>query len=418
MSDKTFNNTKETVPGSTSSNNQSVLDALVFSSINDNSGIDDSEYFSQTIKSIPGKYVYDSSAELQILKNIRNGILNNTNIKRACCLGQDNISVRIPIPNEIQKRIDDDEYKTANIELIKRFKYFDKNVYVPKKLCPQGYEPKTTYCDNFYSVYCKNILNEYNKVNRGRSYNHDEFIKFKPDCGCYGDVSSFGKQLPSTFPRKCIFNGCGESAPGYLDKDSRENDCSITMCNSMINLTNAQVGGDANIAPHIKQNCGKGKKETGDNNSQTSFGVGFGDTSNQNTQTNQDGITTTGNSSGNYNSNTNTNSSNNNSTNNTNISNNNTNDNQSVQAQGSETNSSSTDTSSGDTSSGDTSSDDTSSGDSTSDTSSDNDAISDDDKKNKQQTQLMIGGGVLCISISCCICGIILLLFGIIMMKK
>ena len=141
------------------------------------------------------------------------------------------------------------------------YQYFDvTGVSIPADMCPNNYTGAGQKCDNFYSVYCANILDMYKKqlkAAKGDSaeYNHEEFIRYKPECACFGDMSVFS-EVPETFPRKCVFGGCGEGGKSYLDSGSRNANCSLNVCKSIINAANADVGGNMNIKSNITQTCG------------------------------------------------------------------------------------------------------------------------------------------------------------------
>ena len=187
---------------------------------------------------------------------ILNRILHHTNAKRACCTGQKSVDVRIPIPNDVDLNAYSDKK-----DLYNNYQYFDvTGVEIPSDMCPSDHKGAGAPCDNFYAVYCANVLDMYVKQLKEvkgdkAQYNHDEFLRYKPECACFGDISVFS-EIPETFPRKCVFSGCGEGGKSYLDSGSRDQNCSLNVCKSIINAANADVGGNMNIKSDIQQNCG------------------------------------------------------------------------------------------------------------------------------------------------------------------
>ena len=259
--------------------NIGLLDSLIYASIKNKVKDDDTmHYYSQTIEDDSFDPMGPYSEQWKILDNM----VDNTTIKRACCLGKDNIDVRIPIPKKILNDIESNNFDNANLDLMKSIGFFDKRIEIPKGRCPDGYSPSSKQCDNFYVVYCKNSLENFKKTLNGKTYDHDEFIKYKPECGCYGDLSAFGNNIPSTFPRKCVFSGCGPSSPSYVDPSSRKESCSLNVCQSIISAANATVGGNINIKANIAQNCGL---QNTDDGTTTSMGVAIPGQNNSTTQT-------------------------------------------------------------------------------------------------------------------------------------
>ena len=87
-------------------------------------------------------------------------LLSETTIKRACCLGKENLYVRIPTPAGKIYNPDDEAME-------KKFNYVDKLVKIPKSMCPKlvpGYSKDSPQCDAFYNVYCDNIIKNFKKL--------------------------------------------------------------------------------------------------------------------------------------------------------------------------------------------------------------------------------------------------------------
>ena len=218
----------------------------------------------------------------QIKTNLDN-ILSNTTIKRACCLGGDGrdpnnfrVNVRIPIPAN---------YSSDIPKINKDFGYIDKSVMVPSSMCnglPNRdgtnvlYEKKAynvskhSVCDDFYSVYCANMLDfyeeEYKTAYPGQTPDLEVFATtYKPECACYA------RPIPDyiTFPVSplCILHtGCtkpnNDIGKTYLDPSSRNQDnCprELVICNQVVNFTDAQIA-ESTISPTLIAKCGRKKK--------------------------------------------------------------------------------------------------------------------------------------------------------------
>lgn len=209
----------------------------------------------------------------QQVKNALDQVLANTTIKRACCLGGPNpnafnVNVRIPIPSD---------YSTDIPTINKNFGYIDKSVSVPSSLCanlpspngPVTYTKPTTAdystpCDNFYSVYCANMRafynDEYQATYPGKTPDSASFsVDYKKECACFNPNPSF----PPTFlsPLCLLYPNCtkanADQGQVYLDPLSRK-PCpdNVTICQQVIDLSNASAGGSINVSPELNNNCG------------------------------------------------------------------------------------------------------------------------------------------------------------------
>jgi hypothetical protein len=233
------------------------IDALVYTSIKNN--VTDPEILSG-FSSFSG----GSGATITQRDVLLNGILDQTTIKRACCLGRatpdseisaaissnrthQGIDVKIPMP----KVVNLEEY--PNKDLFKRLKYFTKKVYIPQSECTRlGYSTipsQIDKCDNFYKLYCANALNFYKKeVNTNIVNNEatqDEFSKYYPDCSCYGippDVPGAAESPP-----RCTMKNCGNQTGSYLDPNSRTGACSTVFCSQNLEILAQNVMGNVNV---------------------------------------------------------------------------------------------------------------------------------------------------------------------------
>jgi hypothetical protein len=188
-----------------------------------------------------------------------NDVLMDTTIKRACCLRtpQDmnktelNIKVRIPIPENINLGdYGSDEKKYTD------YGFFEKQIKVPSALCKDVYKRGDRTCDNFYQLYCENQKSFHKKANKSTPFN-----MYCPECACYGDMPQSGQF--ATIPPKCVVPGCETITNSYyLDPNSRDSQCSMTICTANFHAEDISVGGDANITPNVEQKCGNGSPAT------------------------------------------------------------------------------------------------------------------------------------------------------------
>ena len=97
-----------------------------------------------------------------------NQLLNDTSIKRACCLRDPNstrssdtgpIPVKVKIPRPREVAIDDPTSQQA------KYTYLEKIVSVDSALCNtakyQQYQRGTPMCDDFYQAYCDNLRQDF-----------------------------------------------------------------------------------------------------------------------------------------------------------------------------------------------------------------------------------------------------------------
>jgi len=192
------------------------------------------------------------------LYNKLDEILDNTTIKRACCLRKGNenkyVDVRIPLPTGATN-----DSTLASGRTAQKYKYYDIRIPITNELCkkyaPQ-YKSGTSYCDDFYKVYCNNIIQSYKKDNNGK-FDFGEFSVYKPECLCYTPLPSSVKDY-GVAPQCFIPNCADNSTNVYLDSRWRGKGCDLTICQASINLNDLSAGGNADIASNIQQKCGTG----------------------------------------------------------------------------------------------------------------------------------------------------------------
>ena len=185
-------------------------------------------------------------------------LLENTTLKRACCMGiagtGNKIKVRIPMP----KGRENNGTEVSQ----QKFGYFDVPIQVPKSVCatlkPAGEHSwdstkssidksaGSDVCNSFYEVYCKNMLELFKKEApiAGIPDTQANFADYKPECACYGMKPDFPPDTANVAPM-CFLTGCGVQTDSYLDPASRNQlKCDGTICTSLINYGNANAGRD------------------------------------------------------------------------------------------------------------------------------------------------------------------------------
>ncbi len=198
-------------------------------------------------------------------QDVMNQYLNETTIKRACCMnrtgpanndGSTGVNVKIPIPTNYNFQ------NELNPALNKQFGYIEKTVYVPQSLCDQNWKKFTPYCDNFMEAYCTNQYKVFSEI-LGTPDQGSIWPNYLKECSCFAPPNnSFGAA-----PKNCYMMGCqGGDTDVYLSSDSRDNNgnpltCDMTICNSIVNASNITAGGSANFNPVVMQNCGQQIKQ-------------------------------------------------------------------------------------------------------------------------------------------------------------
>ena len=185
-------------------------------------------------------------------------ILNETAIKRACCMASGStdgtVKVRIPIPSDIDINKDIDPLR-------KKYGYYDKVISVPASVCKKypEYTPGSVSCNNFYKTYCENIKYLY-KLENNNNFNQGEWINYKKECSCYGEVPPEMAQ----FAPLCYMAGCNSGDTTiYLDPPSRNiaeksgGACPTTICNAYLNIKDVSAGNSVNTNANFQQNCSR-----------------------------------------------------------------------------------------------------------------------------------------------------------------
>lgn len=201
-------------------------------------------------------------------KSAFDDVLKNAPLKTGCCFRtkndekERNVLVRIPLnPNE-------------NVDpLLKKFDFKFKSLKIPENSCPINYYGGSNDCNTFFDVYCKNLLNEFTKLNLPI----DNFTKFAPECSCYAPNSNVENIYPPTTPPACYKTNCDNIIDpiAYIDPISRNNSCDLTICNNIFNANNITAGGNVNISAKMESVCGNNlpNKNIIDNNDNSSGGI-------------------------------------------------------------------------------------------------------------------------------------------------
>lgn len=230
--------------------NTNNIDALAYASIPNNIPTDELDNYGIQLQPITTS-----------IPDYLNGILDQTTLKRFCCIYKNNtsnnsetINVRIPIPNQPYEA--SSQYNATQ----QKFGYYDKVITLPLSVCDSvpGYSnDNVETCDTFMSIYCNNAkLNYTNEVQAlGQKYSDLEFSQYKPECACYANRPSY---MPSGVPPPCYADGCNPDATYlYLDKNSRQ-PCNTNVCVSIFKAATVEASGGSTIklSDQVAQNCG------------------------------------------------------------------------------------------------------------------------------------------------------------------
>ena len=183
-------------------------------------------------------------------------MLKYYNLRRACCLqiedpnNKDNYIVKTlrpaPSGNVFSNTPAGNFYRNQN--------KVDKVISVPKKKCEANYSSsKSVDCQNFYAVYCKNIMQQYKKINGTL----DGFTEFRPECGCYMPLPDYVTSKNMSLPKSCVLKSCSKKEGVFIDPVSLNTDCQVVLCNASTNIGSVK-GRDVDLDAKILQACGNG----------------------------------------------------------------------------------------------------------------------------------------------------------------
>jgi hypothetical protein len=249
-----------------------IINALVFSEINNNIPIDNKRYKNL----LKAANITDSGEEAR--KKKLKELLSNTTIKRAYCLnlGKEKeqsdlydsekkaykVNVKIPFtPN----------YKATDDE--KKLGFRTVELYVPENLARKknegGMIENAFSCDSFYGAYCENMkyLLGIETGDDRISITNPELFNEYCECACFGDVpyevegviANVGNVGGGIAPM-CYIPNCSKGGKNYLDAVSRNTpQCSTVICQSVTQLGDIS-GTDSGVASFnqkINQECNK-----------------------------------------------------------------------------------------------------------------------------------------------------------------
>ena len=226
----------------------------------------------------------NSNSSQSISDGIQN-VLSKTPLKIACCNrnnptdnSEKNISIRVPV-NPLIESINPNT---------KQFNFQYSQINIPEGSCPTNLYNGSTDCNNFYGLYCDNIMNYMQKQNIDVQ---TELLNYAPECACYAPQTQSQLGYPPSTPSVCYKNGCDTTSnPNvYLDPNSRDGNtqktCSLTICNSINDFSGLTVGGGANISTQTQNQCGSNGSNNA-NNTNTTNTTNTNETSTNTTNTN------------------------------------------------------------------------------------------------------------------------------------
>jgi hypothetical protein len=243
--------------------NSNLINALVFSQIQNNIPQTNNRY--DTVARVAGGRS----------ENSLNNLINQTTIKRACCMAKNSggnnkttingenyytIAVKIPTPENYVYGED-----TISLQQ-KKFGYVTSEVNVPASMC-SSFDPEFNIkdtstgsfnkCNDFYTGYCENQKYLYLSENN-QDYDAEEFYNFSNfECACYQDLPS---SVPQNAPHSCFLQHCDQDDANitYLDPSTRSSTCSATFCTQINKIGNVAAldGGSVNVATKYQQTCG------------------------------------------------------------------------------------------------------------------------------------------------------------------
>jgi len=191
-------------------------------------------------------------------RKLLDSLIDKTTLKRACCLKQTTIPVKIPIPSNISG---------TQSDMKKKWHYIEKNVIIPDGFCGRFQPPSTSSdttneiitCDKFMDTYCTNVKNDFVNLNGGK-FDQLAFPKYSPDCACYGEQNPV--LADKNYPPKTYMAGCVPGGSAYLDKDSRISNLTIVDCSILVNMEGTSADSIEMSDMRIENKCSGGTKQT------------------------------------------------------------------------------------------------------------------------------------------------------------
>jgi hypothetical protein len=213
-------------------------------------------YSDKTIAGILSKLYSKTGISSNETKSYDDLLLGST-YKRACCMGKKTIPVKIPTPAN---------YSGVLQDINKQFNYVTKEVTIPDGFCGE-YTPKSQTCDNFFATYCENVRNDMENI--VGSFDSTLWNQYSPECACYGQTyaelakekgasvdTSTQKMLNNISP-KTYMPMCSDPNVAYQDKQSREDNRSLTVCSALVEIQDASAGQNMAVSNIMaSNNCG------------------------------------------------------------------------------------------------------------------------------------------------------------------
>lgn len=206
-------------------------------------------------KKLKPQYQFNGNA-----KQYNTRLLNDTTLKRACCMGSDFVNVRIPSYTGAKYNLNLDEGKIA-----KANNYVDVRTKVNRASCPAGFNDATTVgCQSFYRVYCTGILQEFiDKYwkDQTKPFPYTQWVSYKKECACFSPDPEWMKNFQFNIPPKCVIPDCLPGGNAFLDDESQGTACqNLTYCqqNLDIGTVAAIEGSSVDVGGlNLVNNCGQ-----------------------------------------------------------------------------------------------------------------------------------------------------------------
>lgn len=220
-------------------------------------------YFNNNLQPI-GLYLPTGTSVSQTFSKL-DDVLKKVNIKRACCLQSTNPDN--PSQYMIKIRMPGYNYAPINTglgQVYQKYNFTDYDLGVDRSLCtsalPTGFDsPRGSQCQNFYTVYCKNVVEEFKKLGgyTDDTFNYDEFLYYKPECACFAPIPKFIRDSETNPAPYCYLPGCEPQSGVFLDpvSASPQSSCNLTICNANTDINNI-AGRSVRIKSKITQLCG------------------------------------------------------------------------------------------------------------------------------------------------------------------
>ena len=203
------------------------------------------------------------NSDTDVINNI-NKILQQAPLKIACCNRNKNVNTETLSP-AIKVPLTPKVYKDNKI--LAELNYQNRSFTIPANSCPANLKPNSDDCNVFYATYCQNYYNYL----KSKKLSDAEILKVIPDCGCYFPKTSAQQFYPQGTPSICYKDGCVQNSISYLDPSSQGQQCSLTVCQNILNTTiGSSTDSSIEITPTLENNCGQYGSITSNQNNKNS----------------------------------------------------------------------------------------------------------------------------------------------------